>query len=371
MDEGGGVNAEEIFRQARERGKVRREHWEDGEYLRLLDEFHGLPRGTVKIADTLLCGYPRIGRILRLASGLREVFSAPFFVEEKVDGYNVRVVRVGERVLAFTRGGFLCPFTTDRLADLIDTSFFEIHPGLVICMEVAGPDNPYLRGTTPQVTEDVRAFVFDIARKGRVGFLPYAEKLALLERHRLPSVQRYGRFTVEQVEALRSLLWRLNEEQREGVVMKEDSAQDRRIKYVTSNSSVADIRNTVHNLLHLPPEYFIHRILRLALFRDEVGREAAEDIAERLGHAFLDGLDEAIAQYRREGKVYYAFRCRLRDPANADRLLAHIRRGDRRMHVVETARRSEGGYTVLEFRKVYDDMTGLLAHLMRGGQVFD
>ena len=364
-------NWHEIFQAARDRGKVRSEHWAGGEYLRLLDDFHGLPRGTVWIEGTLVCGYPRIGRILRLASGLREMFSAPFFVEEKVDGYNVRVARVGDRVLAFTRGGFLCPFTTDRLPDLLDLSCFDVRPDLVVCMEVAGPDNPYLQGTTPQVEHDVQAFVFDIARTGRVGFLPYGEKLALLERYPLPTVQRYGRFTVEQVETLRALLWRLNEEQREGVVMKEDSPADRRIKYVTSNSSVADIRNTVRNLLHLPPEYFTNRILRLALFRDEVGREAAGDIAERLGHAFLDGLDEAIAQYRREGKVYYAFRCRFRDPDNADRLLTHIRRGDRRMHVVETRRYQEGRYTVLEFRKVYDDMTGLLAHLMRGGQVFD
>ncbi len=361
----------EIFREAQDRGKVRREHWEGGEYLRLLDDHHGLPRGTVEIDGTLVCGYPRIGRILRLASGLRELFSAPFFVEEKVDGYNVRVARVGDRVLAFTRGGFLCPFTTDRLPDLIDPSFFDAHPELVVCMEVAGPDNPYLHGATPQVPKDVQAFVFDLAHKGQTGFLPYEEKLTLLERHPLPCVQRYGRFTVEQIDDLRGLLWQLNEEEREGVVMKEDSPEDRRVKYVTSNSSAADIRNTVRNLLHLPPEYFTNRILRLALFRDEVGHEAAGDIAERLGHAFLDGLDEALAQYRREGKVYYGFRCRFRDPDNADRLLTHIKRGDRRMHVVETGRRREGDYTVLEFRKVYDDMTGLLAHLMRGGQVFD
>ena len=36
----------------------------------------------------------------------------------KVDGYNVRIVRLAGRLVPFTRGGFVCPFTDDRLADV-------------------------------------------------------------------------------------------------------------------------------------------------------------------------------------------------------------------------------------------------------------
>ncbi len=68
---------------------------------------------------------PKIGRLLRLDSGVRAQFHQSFSVEDKVHGYNVRVSSRRGRVLAVIRQGRICPFTTDRIHDLVDTRVFD------------------------------------------------------------------------------------------------------------------------------------------------------------------------------------------------------------------------------------------------------
>jgi len=341
------------------------------EYLRLTDDFHGTPRGSVVIQGRVIYGYPSIGRILRLDTGLAHQFQAPFWVEEKVDGYNVRILRLEDDVLALTRGGFVCPFTTDRLPDLIDLRIVEDHPGLVLCAEVAGPEQPYVSGHPPFIREDVQLFLFDIMQEGRPGYLPQREKYRLVERYGLPTVGRFGRHTPDQPEALHELVRQLDREGREGVVMKEDSDRDHRAKYVTSYSCVDDIRATVDHLRDLPPEYFTGRIMRLALYLDEAGEAEVEDLREELGSALLDGLFSSIDQSRRENRVFRRHRCRFRHLENAKRLLKHLKRADGHLHVAERRLEREGDYYVLEFDKLHAGMTGLLGHVLGGGLVFD
>lgn len=361
----------EALREAADRGKIRTERHGDVEFQRVTDDFQQLRRGTVVIDGRIIYGYPPVGRILRLDTGLSEHFSGGFWAEEKVDGYNVRIVQVAGEVLALTRGGFVCPFSTDRLPDLLDLGVFEQDPDLVVCAEVAGPENPYNVGGPPQVPEDVALFVFDLMRMDRPGFLPHLEKQRLAERYGLSGVQCYGRFAADQHSEIRALLTRINAEGREGLVFKSEDAYEHRVKYVTSNSSIIDVEATMHKLLHLPPEYFTNRILRLALFLDEVRAEDTSDVGGRLGKAFVTGLLEALEQFKHERRVYDRYRCRFRDPHNAKLLLQRLKRADRRVHIRKHRLQQENGYYVLEFDKVYDRMTGLLEHLTQGGAVFD
>lgn len=353
------------------RRKARRDHFAGVEYLRYADEFHGVPRGTVLLDGVTLWGYPSIGRILALRTGLEEQFQAPFWAEEKIDGFNARIFRHGGEILALSRGGFICPFTTDRIRDLMDVRIFDDHPDLVVCAEVAGPDTPYMIGSPPFVTEDVQLFVFDMMRLNAQGFLTHDEKTALIGEYGLPAAPAFGRFTKDQWPAIRTLLLELNGQGREGVVFKEDSPRQRRCKYVTSDSSIQDIQATAHNMLQLPPEYFTLRILRLALFMQEEGIECDGEVHQRLGQAFLDGLFEAIEQFRREHRVYTTHRCRLRRKENAERLLTQIKRASGHMQVAVRRLEWENGYYVLAFDKVYPNMTGMFGHLLKGGMVFD
>ncbi len=360
-----------LVREAVRQRKARSENFLGFEYLRFSDDYKDIPRGTAIFQDTVIWGYPHIGRIFMLGKGIREQFEKPFWVEEKVDGYNVRIFRVGDRVVALSRGGYLCPFTTDRLPDFINLDFFEENPDLVLCTEVAGPENPYIDESPPFVKEDVKFFVFDIMRKNEQGFLSQEEKLRLIEKYSLPSVEVFGRFSHEDVDKLKDLLIKLNEEGREGVVLKEDSEENRRAKYITSYANLSDIKVTAKNMLQLPPEYYTNRILRLVLFMEEEGIERTEHLYEELGRAFIDGLFDAIEQFKREHKVYRTFRCRFHRRENALALVELLQRTSRHIQVVQKDLKEEDSYWVLTFDKVFLNMTGLLGHLLSGGLVFD
>lgn len=362
-----------LLERAREQRKVRDETFDDAvPYERFIDDWQGVVRGTIAIGDAIVPGYPSIPRILRLDPGIREFFGAPFFAEEKIDGYNVRIFRHGDRVLAATRGGLLCPFTTDRLPDLVDTRVLADEPDLVLCCEVAGPDNPYMEGCPPDIHHDVRLWLFDIGRRGEQGFLPHAARMRLVERYALPTVRDFGRFGGADLPRLRELMVRLNEEGREGVVLKEDAPRDRRAKYVTSNSAVYDVDVGSESMLQLAPEYFTGRILRLALFLDELGLPPDADLRSRLGAAFLEGVSAKVRQYRAEGRVYHTYRCRFREERSARRFLAHMQRVLGHAHVSgRRLERDEDGRWLLEFDKELPRMTGLFHHLFGGGAVFD
>ncbi len=347
--------------------------YEDVSYARLRDDHHHLPRGTVFLpSGRRILGYPRIGRILALERGLQAQFRAPVWAEEKINGYNVRVVQEQGRFLAFTRGGFLCPFTTHRLPDLLDLEALAQWPEGVVCMEVAGPENPYILGHPPYVEADVQAFVFDLMRVGEGGFLPYEEKLVLLKRLRLPSVPRYGRFELDQVVDLDTLLRDLDRRGCEGLVFKEDSPRDKRAKYVTAHAALDDIAGNAANLMELPPEYFTSRVLRLVLFLADRGA-AVSDFEAPLGRAFLGGLAQAVRRYRESGQVYLRYRCRFREQAAAEAFFRHLegvtsRQVRLRLQALE---RTEAGDWRLVFDRIPAHLNGLLHDLLSGGVVFD
>jgi len=182
------------FDEALGRGKARWEGYGGRRYLRLSDDFRGRPKGTVSWGGRLVAGYPHIGRIFRLQQGLAQQFANPYWVEEKVDGFNIRIFRAGAGIVALTRGGYVCPFATDRVEDFVDPAVFEAHPDLILCAELAGPDNPYTQGGPSFVSEDVELFVFDMMRFDQPGFLPQEQKQGLCERFGLPAPRSYGRF---------------------------------------------------------------------------------------------------------------------------------------------------------------------------------
>jgi putative ATP-dependent DNA ligase len=339
---------------------------------RLTESIQGLPRGSVVLpGGVVVPGYPPIARIHSLASGLQQQFHGPFRAEEKVDGFNVRILQHAGQVYAFSRGGFVCPFSTDRLPDFLDLRLFEAEPDLVLCAEIAGPENPYLEGTPPYVTEDVQLFVFDLMRKGRPGFLPPAEKDRVIRDWNLPAVRSFGRFQPQDVEPLRTLILTLDAAGAEGLVLKaEDDSQ--RAKYVTGSSSVTDIRVCARQLLDLPPEYFTHRLMRLAVFLVEHDRQGEPGVQQALGAAFLEGLDQAVAASRERGRVDHRYRCRFRERENALRFMAHMGvTGGSRVQIAPGMPRRAGEYWELEFERIFDRMTGTLATALSGASQFD
>ncbi|WP_018876980.1 RNA ligase [Thioalkalivibrio sp. ALE31] len=343
------------------------------EYARLLEPVNHYPRGSVVLPDgSVVPGYPAIGRIQSLEAGLPRQFEQPFWAEEKIDGFNVRILRRDGRVYAFSRGGFVCAFSTDRVPDFVDLGVFDAEPDLVLCAEIAGPDTPYLEGSTPRVAQDVGLFVFDLMRLGRPGFVPQDEKFALMERHQLPPAPLHGRFTPADSAALGRLIRQLDAEGAEGLVLKTADGQHR-AKYVAGGSCINDIRVCSEQLLDLPPEYFTNRLTRLAVFLAEHPPTEPAAVERELGEALLSGLATAVDKSRREGRVGHTYRCRFRERAGAQRFVDHMQAtGGRHVRFLPgTPRQEESGYWLLEFERLFDRITGTLASALAGDRQYD
>ncbi|MGQ9571552.1 MAG: hypothetical protein ACUVUQ_12120, partial [Thermodesulfovibrionales bacterium] len=70
----------------------------------------------------------------------------------------LRIVSINGIPIALTRGGFICPFTTNRISDLIDINFFNKYPAYIIVGDIVGPGNPYNTESIPYIKEDVVFF---------------------------------------------------------------------------------------------------------------------------------------------------------------------------------------------------------------------
>ncbi len=344
-------------------------------YRRLRDDFHGLPRGALRLEGRVIPDYPHIARIFALESGVAANFDDAFHVEEKIDGYNVRVFAAGGRPVAVTRSGRLCPFTCDRLPDLAPAGALEAlladHPELVLCAEVAGPGNPYMEVASARVADDVGLFVFDLMRCGEQRFLPLAERDALLAPYGIPQAPRLGWYQPGQIEELRALLRRLDADGAEGIVLK-PPGDGLRVKYVAPSINVEDVATEAALELELPGEFYSHRVVRMVMALRELGqRERVAELGAAFGRAMAEGFDQALDEVEASGEIAKDYRVRLREEASIDALLAHLDQGSRTIKVRELGRRRVDGRWELRFRKVFRRSSSKLSALIGGEFVFD
>lgn len=244
-------------------------------------------------AERTIPGFPQIQRVYRLKEGVERLFGNDiFFAEEKLDGYNVRIFRHHGRLLAASRGGFICPFTTEWTSiwgeDKNLNRFFREYPGHVLCGEVIG-DNPYNWQRDPNMAPGAHFFIFEItAPDGR--FLPPEERYRIAADYRLPTVPKMGRYSAAQIEKLYELMRELNDRGREGVVLK-DAQGDRRLKFVTPTTDLQDLKDALRIGFDLSSGFFFNRYLRASIFTKELDLDH-EEYARRIGWAFLDGCPD-------------------------------------------------------------------------------
>lgn len=286
--------------------------FQDLVYYRITDDTPTHPRGTVIFPNAVnreghiftVWGFPRIKRVYVLERGVRRFFKTEtFYVEEKLDGYNVRLVQVQGRVLALTRGGFVCPYTTEWAEIWAEQmglhEFFADYPDAVLCGEALGA-SPYNTQTPYDLPPGLHFFLFEIA--GQDGkMLPTADKYEMALRYGLPTVPQLGTFTVEQLDELRHLLLEINERGGEGVVMK-NAAADKFVKFVTPMADLADIRDNLMLFFDLDSGFFTNRILRTVLFVQEFGLDEGE-YARLLGESIFKGF-EPLKAYHHSAEEY-------------------------------------------------------------------
>ncbi|WP_297071257.1 RNA ligase [Thermococcus sp.] len=350
------------------KGGIVEDEFEGVRYVRFRDSAKGFRRGTVVFENSeAVIGFPHIKRVVQLENGIRRVFkNKPFYVEEKVDGYNVRVVKVGEKVLALTRGGFVCPFTTERIEDFVNFEFFKDYPNLVLAGEMAGPESPYIVEGPPYVKEDIRFFLFDIQEKGTGKSLPVEERYKLAEEYGIPQVERLGLFDHSGLDDLYDLTERLSRERREGIVMKTPDMK-KVAKYVTPYANINDIRVGSHIFFDLPHGYFMGRIKRLAFYLAEkhVKGEEFDEYAKALGKALLRPFVESIHEVAHGDEVEEVFTVRVKNISTAHRMVTHFERLGVKIHI-EDIEDLKNGYWRITFKRVYPDATREMRELWNG-----
>lgn len=338
-------------------------------YHALPDSRHGVERGTVVVddADAIVRGYPSIPRILVLDPGIPSFFEdhETVAVEEKLDGFNVRIADVGEP-LAFTRGGYVCEYTTARARDRLDLGeFFASHPEKTLCAELIGPETPY----TTHDYEGVDSHVFRIfgVRDRESGEpLSVSERRSLCEEFGLPQPRLFGRWEPrDAIEGVRRAISELDAGGREGVIMK--SADGREItKYTTGSQHHAELAFAFSLPFDLGQDFLFSRVIREGFQAAELD-EDDDRIRERahdLGESILLPMVETIRDVEVDETVGEPHTVR-GDPAAIDALLEHLREQSLTLEVEDDRR--EDGDRVVEFVKVAESTRDRIRYYLDGG----
>ncbi len=352
----------EEWEKAYEKEKIVYSLWKGLFYFRLNKEFKSFPVGTVFNEDFLIRGYPSIPRIYVLKTGLVRYLSYPFYIEEKIEGYNVRLWKIKDKVLAFTRRGYICPFATDRWEDVLDKlpEFLERFPKLVACCEVAGPENPFVSEYPPYVKEDVQYFIFDFLKEGTGELLGEKEKIQLFKDFQFNHPEIHGPFHPERdYQKICQLIRKYHQEGREGIVCKPEK-EGTRVKYVTPYSNLADLKVVFPYLGEVDPNFISLRLIRL-FFNLYEFEEFKEEVYQKLGeHLF----EQALNFLKKEKLSYEIFKVRFKKEENFLALLAHFKQAKVNIEILKKT--WERNYLKVEFKKIYPKATQFWSHKLEG-----
>lgn len=333
------------------------------DYLRFRESFRGVMRGTAIAGGKTIRGYPHIRRIFTLENGLKKNMPPGIlYAEEKIDGFNVRVALAGGRIFAFSRGGFLDSFVTEKARGMGLERFFRDYPDAVLCCEMLG-NTPY---TKPTDEYDVRMFVFDIDR-GDGTYLPPAERYGLLNEYGMRGVPVLGRFKSDDCRGLGRTILALNKGRHEGMVLKNAEGKGA-VKYVTPWSDIDDIAANSRLLFDMPIGFYYQRVLRSAFFVRDFGLDRGK-YAKKLGEAFYAGLEGALDRAAQGADVDEEFEILVKDASIWDEVHMHM---SHEVKLDELWRRKEkDGRTRIRFRKIYRKTTKMLGAYAAGKGIED
>jgi putative ATP-dependent DNA ligase len=335
---------------------------EDIEYYRFSKKTGRVSRGTVIAQGKVIWGFPKIKRIFTLERGLKKnVQSNTVYLEEKIDGFNVRVASINGKIYAFSRGGFADYFASEKAREQKLEKFFSENPEKVLCGEMIG-NTPY---TEPTEKYDVKFLVFDVDA-GDGSYLPVEEKYRLLDKYRIENVPRLGKFKSNDIRTIAKVALSLNKNKKEGVVIK---SADRKevVKYVNPEADIEDIAKCANRFFDMPSGFFDQRIMRSGIYIKDFELDHGK-YAQKLGEAFYSGLRKGLKQIEREGHVSEEFEIIVKDENIWNRIVKHTGK-EVKLEVVY--RKAVNGKTRIRFRKIYNETSKRLRDHLNGKAVED
>ncbi len=275
-------------------GSLEHLEYDDTMYARYRDKEGNISRGTIILFDEknkrMVNDYPHIFRVYRLKEGIKRFFgNSYFYAEEKLDGYNIRILKHNERIIAVTRGGIICPFSTEWVHYWMGkyrfNDFFGLYPDRIICAEFLG-DNPYNSKRDPALPPGMSFFCFDIMMPdGKL--MPPEERYDIFSNLQFPQVHSYGKFRLRDLERIKDIILKLNHDKREGIILKKINGENA-IKFVTAESDLIDIEQFLTYFYDIEPGFYSNRLMRIALFTQEFNLDE-EEYRGKIGKAILNG----------------------------------------------------------------------------------
>ena len=283
---------------------IRESAWPEPRLIRFEKEASGVEAGTVVFENgDIVFGYPKIRRPLFLAPAIERHFSRAVAVEEKMNGHNVRVLSVSGETVALTRGGFICPYSTEVARRLVPEEIFEKNPNLVLCGEMVGPENPYVAKEI-YPTDSIDFYLFDVAEKNRKGTAGVHKTHELAELFGLKATAFLGQFQKDiAAEKIRQIVLRLGRQGREGVVLKDPENLVSPIKYTSSVTNCSDIAIGFRYYNDYATDFFLSRVVREGFQSVEwnESEEERRERAQRIGESILLPMIETI-EHKRAGE---------------------------------------------------------------------
>ena len=312
----------------------------------------------------IIRGFPKIRRTLMLSPTLKQHFTKDVAVEEKMNGYNVRIALVNNRIVAFTRGGYICPYTTRKAPQIMDMAdFFKENPQLVICGEMIGTENPYVTHHYPEVGS-LGFRIFDLREKTSNKPMNVLDKRGTLERYDLPSVRLFGIYDVDEVPSqVENIVKDLNKTEREGVVMKDPEMQLSPLKYTSSRAHAEELEYAFSYPFDFGRQFFFSRVIREGFQAYETG-ESCEELkkrAQRIGESILYPMLATIKNVSKDEVAGEDLTIYVDSYEEAAEFVRHLRD----LGVVATVHDFQDGKAVI--RRIHQSTTDKINNYLRGG----
>ncbi|MCL7414877.1 MAG: RNA ligase [ANME-2 cluster archaeon] len=276
-------------------------------------------------------GFPKIQRAMMLKPSIAAHFEGvpAVVVEEKMNGYNVRITSIQGKVVALTRGGLICPYTSEKVSEDVGEHFFNDHPDLVLCGEMVGPDNPYVPKDIYPEVNSISFFIFDVRHKNSGEPLTMREKHELCEGYTIKTVPYFGEYSLDEAaDSITGIIRELGHRGREGVVIKDPEMKLPAIKYTCSQSTNSDLRYAFGFYNDYGRDFFFSRVVREG-FQSVEWNEDEDTLRDRycrLGESILKPMVSTIRKRERGERITENVQIRVRNLETAQKFEEHLRR---------------------------------------------
>lgn len=327
---------------------IRRSSWPEPRLLRFEKTASGIEAGTAIFENgEIVYGYPKIRRAMMLEAAIKSHFPDRLAVEEKMNGYNIRVASIDGDIVALTRGGFICPYSTEVARRLVSPQVFEDNPDIVLCGEMIGPENPYVpKDIYP--TDTIDFCLFDLSMKNSKRTIGVHKTHEFAEKYNIYSTPFFGEFKATRAYGpIKRIVKQLGRKGHEGVVLKDPDNKIAPLKYTSSESNCSDLETAFRYYNDYALDFFVSRAVREGFQTVEwdESEEEQKDRALRIGESILLPLADTIKRKLNGEQIVQQVQIRVKSIQTARDFEYHLRRSGMRA-IFDPPEPEDDGYIV-------------------------